>query len=441
MLGGSLRGHETLRGERRDSFSRGRGNRTMPNPHTLDSEALVPPPTPSASSQAGSIAGNASKTAPRAFVGASTLCNVGKSAENQDSFVTSSNPSGSKCLVGVFDGHGEKGKRISEFAKINIAKNLFNSKDLHSNPASALEGAYFDAQKQIERRHGGEAMHSGTTAIAAYQHRDKLFIANVGDSRAVLGRSNSREGKGNGLRAIELSSDQRPDRPDERKRILSAGGVVQQSQYPVRQVPGAPPRMMRLGPERVWDKTGSCGLGVARSLGDIAMQPFVVACPEIREKQLEVHDKFLILGSDGVWDRLESQEAVDIAARHKDPSAAAREITDVARKRWHHQTQGQVSDDITAVVMRLDHSACARDAASLAGTEAAFSQSRRGSVEPSKGKHPDSASEEAALRRTNRPSSVSTDAAMRLTGQQRRRSNDGVNSRNRKVPVHNWAGT
>lgn len=439
MLGASLRGHESFRG--RGSFGRGRSNRTVAEHYTkgADLDALVPPPTPSASSQAGSsiVGREVPKTAPRAAVGVSTLCNINKSPENQDSFITSSNPSGSKCLIGVFDGHGEKGKRISEFAKVQIAKNLFNSKELHSNPASALEGAYFDAQRQIERMHSGEAFHSGTTAIAAYQHRDRLFIANVGDSRAVLGRSNSREG-GDGLRAVELSSDQRPGRSDERKRILSAGGVVQQSQYPVRQVPGGPPRLMRLGPERVWDRTGCCGLCVTRSLGDIAMQPFVVACPEIHEKQIEVQDKFLILGSDGVWDRLQSQEAVDIAARHNDPSAAAREITDVARQRWHHETQGHVSDDITAVVMRLDHSSRARDPASLDANNA---QSRRASLEPANGKRPESVSTEVAVRRASRPTSLSTDAAMRLTGRSRRRVSDGFSARNRKLPVHNWTAT
>jgi protein phosphatase 1L len=348
---------------------------------------------------------------------------VGKSGENQDSYIASNNSSGSKCLVGVFDGHGQQGKRISEFAKVQIAKNLFNSKELHSNPVSALEGAYAGAQEQIERFHGGEALHSGTTAISAYQHRDRLIIANVGDSRAVLGRSGSREN----MHAVELSSDQKPCRADERKRILSAGGVVQQSQYPVRQTPGGPPRFMRAGPERVWDRTGSCGLGVARSLGDLAMHPFVVAYPEIQERQIDTKDKVLILGSDGVWDRLRSQEAVDIAARHNDPSAAAREITDVARKRWHLETQGQVSDDITAVVVRLDHAADARDSAAPHAIAESTMQV------------PKSRASCAAGMGAGRPSSVSNDMSMRLTGRPRRRIAEG-GARNRKLPVHDWKG-
>merc|ERR1719468_1375283 len=49
-----------------------------------------------------------------------------------------------------------------------------------------------------------------------------------------------------------------------------------------------------------------------------------------------------------------SQEAVEIAVRHKEATAAAREITGVARQRWMAETQGQLSDDITAVVCHLD---------------------------------------------------------------------------------------
>lgn len=390
--------------------------------------SLVPPPTPSNAARSASRSGAG---APRAAVGFSTIPNVGKGGENQDSFVASTNQSGSKCLVGVFDGHGEKGKRISELAKSCIARGLFSHKELHSDPVCALEGAYSETQRHIERQYGSEALHSGTTAVAAYQHRDRLIVANVGDSRAVLGRASDSSSEvltgGGSLRAIELSSDQRPCRADERRRITQAGGVVQQSAFPVRQSMGGPSRLVRVGPERVWDRSGCYGLGVARSLGDLAMHPFVTANPELHDRQIDPKDKVLILGSDGVWDRLRSQEAVDIAARHQDPTAAAREITDVAKRRWHQETQGQVSDDITAVVVRLEYEKGARSSENAAD---AGSLSMRLEAE--------------AASRRNRPGTGASDAGRERLGVWRPGSvpsGQGARQRrNRKAPLHNWKG-
>jgi serine/threonine protein phosphatase PrpC len=281
--------------------------------------------------------------------------NIGKNAaENQDTFVTSANPSGTKCFVGVFDGHGEKGRKISEFSRNMVTKVLFGHKDLHHDPRIALEAAYEETERQIERDYGQDAMYSGTTAVAAYQHRDKLFVANVGDSRAVLGCFATARESESGLKAVELSSDHKPGRPDERRRIAAEGGIVQQSSVPVQGVGGAV-RLVRMGPERVMDKGGFGGLAVSRALGDLRLRPYVSSLPEVVERKLSHKDRLLILGSDGVWDRISSQEAVNIAAKHGDPNQAARMIANVARKRWQAETQGLLADDITAVVVNLDH--------------------------------------------------------------------------------------
>mmetsp|Transcript_66946 Transcript_66946/g.104662 ORF Transcript_66946/g.104662 Transcript_66946/m.104662 type:complete len:429 (+) Transcript_66946:125-1411(+) len=307
--------------------------------------ALIPPPTPSSQR-----ASSASYPRPKAQLGSHTLQSFGKGTnENQDAYVVSSN--GSKFLAGVFDGHGEKGKRMSEFVKSSLQKNLFGHKDLHSNPRFALESAYRDTQNQIERQHGPDAAESGTTAVACYQHRDRLLIANVGDSRAVLGRCDTAR---KGFRAVELTSDQKPSRPDEKQRIVAAGGKVDQMSFPVWN-PGGGLRLMRGGPERVMDSSGFGGLAMSRSLGDLSLHPYVTAQPEVSERKLDSRDRFLVLGTDGVWDQMSSQEAVDIASRISDPANAAREITNQARRRWQTETEGLLSDDITAVVVRLDH--------------------------------------------------------------------------------------
>ena len=49
---------------------------------------------------------------------------------------------------------------------------------------------------------------SGSTGIISVLQGNKLFVANVGDSRAVLGRVNGRRK----IRAVDLSHDHKPDR-------------------------------------------------------------------------------------------------------------------------------------------------------------------------------------------------------------------------------------
>eukprot|EP00931_Biecheleriopsis_adriatica_P051288 TRINITY_DN29729_c0_g1_i2.p1 TRINITY_DN29729_c0_g1~~TRINITY_DN29729_c0_g1_i2.p1 ORF type:complete len:442 (-),score=57.29 TRINITY_DN29729_c0_g1_i2:55-1326(-) len=291
-------------------------------------QTLIPPTTPSSLRRGD----KGDSPVLRAIVGSSSIANFGKGDENQDTFVATCSESGSKCFVGVFDGHGEQGKKISHFARNAMSKSLFSNSDLHTEPVAALEAAYRDTQEKIEREHRHQAELSGTTAVAAYQHRNRLIVANVGDSRAVLGRC---ESASSSLQAVELSSDQKPSRPDERQRVLAAGGTVDQMSIPVLQRGGV--RWIRAGPERVMDKQGMGGLAMSRSLGDLRLHPYV-----------------LVLATDGVWDQLTSQEAVDIANKHEDPRIAAREITGISRHRWQIATEGQMSDDITVVVVRLN---------------------------------------------------------------------------------------
>ena len=58
------------------------------------------------------------------------------------------------------------------------------------------------------------SLYSGSTAVLTYLTKDCMYTANAGDSRAVLGRVQA-DGS---LKAIPLSSDQKPDRDDERAR-------------------------------------------------------------------------------------------------------------------------------------------------------------------------------------------------------------------------------
>ncbi|KAJ4905200.1 putative protein phosphatase 2C 49 [Raphanus sativus] len=148
--------------------------------------------------------------------------------------------------------------------------------------------------------------------------------ANAGDCRAVLCR------KG---RAIELSHDHTPINPLERRRVEECGGVIE-------------------------DGYLNGELSVTRALGDWDMKRTphgsssskspLISEPEIKQISLTEEDEFLVMGCDGIWDVLTSQEAVSIVKRglnrHDDPARCARELVMEALRL-------NTFDNLTAVVV------------------------------------------------------------------------------------------
>ncbi|URD78128.1 PP2Cc [Musa troglodytarum] len=124
----------------------------------------------------------------------------------------------------------------------------------------------------------------GSTAVVALVGGGRLVVANCGDSRAVLSR---------GGRAVPLSDDHKPDRPDELARIEAAGG-----------------RVIYLNGARVYGI-----LAMSRALGDKYLKPAVISEPEIRVVETTAADECLIIASDGLWDVLPNDLACDVARR------------------------------------------------------------------------------------------------------------------------------
>lgn len=104
---------------------------------------------------------------------------------------------------------------------------------------------------------------SGATGVVVVLRSGVLQVGNCGDSRAVLGR------KSNGsVSAFLLTSDHKPDRPDERRRVIAAGGQVGSRQLVVGHNANGPVTLP-LGPPRVWyqSRGETMGLAMSRSLG------------------------------------------------------------------------------------------------------------------------------------------------------------------------------
>ncbi|KAI3871759.1 hypothetical protein MKX03_011183 [Papaver bracteatum] len=122
----------------------------------------------------------------------------------------------------------------------------------------------------------------GSTAVVSVVTPDQIIVSNCGDSRAVLCR---------GGKAVPLSVDHKPDRPDELVRIQEAGGRV-----------------------IYWDGPRVLGvLAMSRAIGDNYLKPYVISEPEITITSRTAEDDCMILASDGLWDVVSNETACNIA--------------------------------------------------------------------------------------------------------------------------------
>lgn len=263
---------------------------------------------------------------------------------NQDRFSENVKFAGddAKCFYGVFDGHGQYGHHVSQYLIDNLPKMIADGKqELAKKPKALLTKTFIQCNDNLNKS-GIDTTCSGTTAICCYINGARILTCNSGDSRAVIASLSS---DGKQLVGEGLSRDQKPELASERKRIVQSGGRVQAC----RDVGGAP-----IGPLRVWLKHQDIpGLAMTRSFGDRLAASVGVTCkPVITERQIDAKsDQFIILASDGVWEFIENQEAVDIVAKGPTPSAAVKALCDEATRRWKEEEE--VIDDITATVVYL----------------------------------------------------------------------------------------
>lgn len=153
---------------------------------------------------------------------------TGMSAEspkkvNQDSYFIIPQFAGipNSYLFGVCDGHGEYGREISNFIKERLPVIIGNDKSLLINTKQVLISSVELLQQNI-LRNKFDTSFSGSTLNLVLIIENKLFCANVGDSRAVLGKK-----QGTRWVSVPLSKDHKPDVVEEKERIQASGGRVQ----------------------------------------------------------------------------------------------------------------------------------------------------------------------------------------------------------------------
>eukprot|EP00253_Pinus_taeda_P031444 PITA_31444 len=210
-----------------------------------------------------------------------------------------------QAFFGVFDGHSSR--KASDFAANNIGQNIVD-----------VILSLGDETKNI--------LEEGVRA--GYLETDAEFLKQ--DVGGVISRNGASEA---------LTCDHLAGREDERQRIENLGGIVD-LRHGVRRVQGS--------------------LAVSRAIGDWHMKQWVTAEQKTRKIEITSDCEFLILASDGLWNMVSNQEAVDIARPYclekqpnltplgGDPIAACKKLVEVVVTR-------KSGDDISVMIVQLRH--------------------------------------------------------------------------------------
>ena len=273
---------------------------------------------------------------------------------NQDNFFIYNNFNNNSNYVylGVCDGHGLFGQDISTYLVNNLPQNMNNNvinkgiKNLSTEKISTLsdifQETFIQTNMSLNEDERIDSSFSGSTCVSLLFTPTRIFCINVGDSRCIIGKYNGHEWS-----SKCLSRDHKPSEPDEMNRIIKSGGRVESYRDNFGNF---------VGPERVWNKGGEGpGLAMSRSFGDeIAHKVGVVVDPEIMEYFFLKEDKFIILGSDGIWEFISNDEVVEIVKDYylqNNIEGAIEYLYNESSKRWIMEEE--VIDDITIIIIFL----------------------------------------------------------------------------------------
>ena len=283
----------------------------------------------------------------------------GKKKRNQDSFVFKGNINKVKDfnIFGVLDGHGTEGHNVSKFASECIANYIINHpeiiilsdaekiyKKLKEDDCKIITEAFVEADNLLKTA-SFDASASGSTCVLIIHAGNHILCANVGDSRAIVVFDEKGDNKNLEFYFSEaLSTDYKPDIPEEEERIVNSGGVVR----PMKDEDGD-----EVGPCRVWAKDGDYpGLAMSRSIGDLKGKKIgIIPDPGILEYDLSEKTRYIVVCSDGIWEFLDNITVREMGKQFyntKDPNGFCQALVNQALYLW--EANDEVVDDITAVV-------------------------------------------------------------------------------------------
>ncbi|KAG0449053.1 hypothetical protein HPP92_027505 [Vanilla planifolia] len=230
-------------------------------------------------------------------------------------------------VFALFDGHN--GSAAAVYARDYLLNNILCAIPTNLNRdewLAALPRALVAGFVKTDKDFQAKAQTSGTTVTLVIVDGWTVTVASVGDSRCIL---ESAEGS-----LYLLSADHRLDEnKEEVERIIASGGDVGRLNLAIG---------IEVGPLRCWPG----GLCLSRSIGDMDVGEFIVPIPHVKQVKLSNAGGRLIISSDGVWDAISFEIAVNMSRGLPSDVAAKRIVKEAVNSRG-------LRDDTTCMVVDL----------------------------------------------------------------------------------------
>ncbi|KAF9349461.1 hypothetical protein BGX26_012244 [Mortierella sp. AD094] len=246
-----------------------------------------------------------------------------------------------KVFFGVFDGHGGWccSQKVALELAPTVATELEGVKDPHDINAvmEAIENGYLKLDDKIVNETVKKVLEfpsrplacssllpaiSGSCALMAYidvKEKD-LYVACTGDSRAVLGvcEKSATNKDGHVWKAVPLSFDQtgrnrwevrrlQEEHPGEENTVVMRGRVLGGLE-PTRAFGDARYKWTLDIQERVFQLFPS----YRQPHRNYHTPPYVTAKPVVKHHKIRPEDRFLVMATDGLWDKLTSDEVIQL---------------------------------------------------------------------------------------------------------------------------------
>ena len=229
---------------------------------------------------------------------------------------------------GVFDGHG--GENCSEYLKNNFLNVLIENKNFPLDIKVALTETFEKIEEEIYNKNKGklkeEIDKSGSCALVSVMTENKIFIANVGDSRAIMSLNG-------GSKVKQLTIDHKPNNIKEYERIIKNGGKVyvdddyQEDEHgkydenKLKYILNKSDFEKYAGEKDIIYRHYPSDLAIMRSIGDLkakykefgGLPDNIISTPEIFVYDYNPANDFMVMGCDGIYDDLSNEEIINAA--------------------------------------------------------------------------------------------------------------------------------